>query len=82
MKSSPKKPTGRPEKKPTALPLSAVNYIMIGIGAAVIALSYLGMYLEREVDGFFSLYVSPIALVAAYAWIVLAVLYRRKQPSP
>ncbi|MBM3163000.1 MAG: hypothetical protein FJZ79_06735 [Chlorobi bacterium] len=60
------------------MPLGTVNYIMIACGALVIAGSYLGMYLERDVDGFFSLYISPLTLVAAYAWIIFAVLYRKK----
>lgn len=60
------------------MPLGAINYIMIACGGLVIAGSYLGMYLERDIDGFFSLFVSPVTLVAAYAWIVFAVLYRKK----
>ncbi|NTU87691.1 MAG: hypothetical protein HGB27_00990 [Chlorobiaceae bacterium] len=63
------------------MPLGAINYVMIACGAAVIALSYLGMYLERDVDGFFSLYISPFTLVAAYAWTVFAVLLRRKKEA-
>ena len=60
------------------MPLGAVNYIMIALGAAVIAGSYGIMFLEREVDGFFALFVSPICLAAAYGWIIFAVLYRPK----
>jgi len=81
MKSLPKKTTEKPKGKPSIMPLSAINYIMIACGAGVIAMSYLAMYLERDVDGFFSLCISPLALVAAYAWIVFAVLYRRKKEA-
>ncbi len=61
------------------MPLGKINYLFIGIGVAVIAFSYTAMYLENSADGYFSLYASPILLVAAYAWILFALLYRRKK---
>lgn len=85
MKSSakkPAKPKAPPEKKlpagPTAavMPLGAVNYLFIALGMAVIAASYTVMYLENEVDGFFSLNICPFTLVAAYAWIIYAIFHR------
>ncbi|MBM3423011.1 MAG: hypothetical protein FJY09_07175 [Chlorobi bacterium] len=60
------------------MPLGAANYVMIACGSAIIVLSYLGMYLEREVDGFFSLNIAPWLLAGSYAWIAFALLYRRK----
>ena len=59
------------------MPLAKINYLFIGIGVFVIAFSYTAMYLENRSDGFFSLYVSPVLLVAAYAWILFALLYRK-----
>jgi fatty acid desaturase len=79
MKSLLKKQPKKAADKATAMPLAAINYIMIALGALVIAGSYWGMYLERAVDGFFALYVSPVTLVGAYLWIAFAVLYRPKQ---
>ncbi|MEI7933538.1 MAG: hypothetical protein WCH30_00575 [Chlorobiaceae bacterium] len=66
------------EIKATAMPLEAINYLMIALGALVIAGSYWGMYLEKAVDGVFSLFISPVTLVGAYVWIIFAVLYRPK----
>ncbi|NTV05143.1 MAG: hypothetical protein HGA59_01355 [Chlorobiaceae bacterium] len=60
------------------MPLGAINYIMIALGALVIAGSYWGMYLEKEVDGFFALFISPVTLIGAYLWVAFAVLYRQK----
>ena len=93
MKSLPKKQPKKQQQtkaaekaveKPAAMPLEAINYIMIAFGALVIAGSYWGMYLERNVDGFFSLFISPVTLIGAYLWIAFGVLYRpkpaKKQP--
>ncbi len=81
MKSLPKKAGKKPDSKSADMPLGTINYVMIAGGAALIALSYLGMYLERDADGFFSLYISPLTLVAAYVWIIFAVLLRRKKEA-
>ena len=81
MKSLPKRPQVNTAEKSADMPLGAVNYILIALGALVIAASYGIMFLEKEVDGFFALFVSPIRLVAAYGWIIFAVLYRQKQKT-
>ncbi len=60
------------------MPLEAVNYIMIALGALVIAASYWGMYLERSVDGVFALFISPVTLIGAYLWVAFGLLYRPK----
>ncbi|NTV92406.1 MAG: hypothetical protein HGA72_03755 [Chlorobiaceae bacterium] len=60
------------------MPLGAINYSMIAFGVLVIAGSYAGMSLEKQVDGFFSLAIAPFTLVSAYVGIIFAVLYRRK----
>ncbi len=77
MKSSAKKHKASKNVK-KQMPLERINYLFIGIGVAVIVFSYSTMYLENLADGFFSLYVSPVLLVGAYAWILFALLYRKK----
>ena len=81
MKSLPKRPQVNTAEKAADMPLGAVNYIMIVLGVLVIAASYGIMFLEKEVDGFFALFISPISLVAAYGWIIFAVLYRHKHKT-
>jgi uncharacterized membrane protein len=80
MKSSAKKNVKKAEpaapQTPAVMPLGAVNYLFIALGAAVIALSYAFMYLEKEVDGFFALHIAPFTLVGAYLWILFAIFYR------
>lgn len=80
MKSSPKKSpeaAPAPAPKPPEMPLGAMNYLIIALGALAVAFSYAGMYLEREVDGFFSLNVAPILLVLAYLGILVGIFYRK-----
>ena len=77
MKSSAKKHKADGHKK-ASMPLEKINYLLIGIGVAVIAFSYTTMYLENSADSFFSLSVGPILLVAAYALILFALLYKKR----
>jgi hypothetical protein len=78
MKSLPKKQPKKAAEKAAVMPLGTINYIMIALGALVIAGSYWGMYLEKEVDGFFALFISPVTLIGAYLWVAFALLYRQK----
>ncbi len=78
MKSLPKKKQNKPAEQIAIMPLGATNYLMIALGALVIAGSFLGMYLEKAVDGVFALFVSPVTLVGAYVWIIFAIVYRPK----
>ncbi|WP_235670272.1 DUF3098 domain-containing protein [Prosthecochloris vibrioformis] len=78
MKSSRTKNSGnKPQNAP--MPLGRKNYIFLAIGVGVLIVSYTGMYLEKSVDGFFSLNVAPPLLLAAYAWIAYAILYKEKE---
>lgn len=63
------------------IPLSRQNYLIMGIGVAVIVAGYLAM-LQGSVEGFMPLVVSPILLVVGYCVIVpLGILYRKRQPG-
>ncbi|MGQ9806565.1 MAG: DUF3098 domain-containing protein [Chlorobiales bacterium] len=60
------------------MPLQKENYLFIGIGFAVILVGYLLIGVERAVDGFLSLNVSPILIIGGFIWIIYAVLYKPK----
>jgi hypothetical protein len=63
------------------IPLSRQNYVIMGIGVAVIVAGYLAM-LQGSVEGFMPLVVSPILLVLGYCVIIpLGILYRKSQPA-
>lgn len=76
MKSSQKKLPKKQAEKKAEMPLSRINYLMILLGMAVIVSSYVIMYLEKNVDGVFALYISPVTLLGSYALIAFALLYR------
>lgn len=53
---------------------SAFNYRLIGIAILLIVSGFSAMYLENEVDGVISLYVSPIVIMAGYIVVIFAIL--------
>ncbi len=63
------------------MPLQKENYLFIGIGFAVILIGYLLIGIEHDVDGFLSLNVSPILIIAGFIWIIYAVLYKPKSTN-
>lgn len=54
------------------------NYILLLIGIALIFIGFVMMYLENEIDGFISLYVSPVLIVGGFSEIVYAIM---KKPA-
>lgn len=60
-----------------SIPFQRENYIIMGVGIAVIIAGYLAM-LEGSVEGFLPLVVSPILLVLGYCIIIpVGILYRK-----
>ncbi len=59
------------------LPLGRENYIILGAGILVIVAGYLAM-LEGSVEGFLSLVLSPLLLVAGYCVVIpIGIMYRK-----
>ena len=73
--------------KDDRLPLGRENFVIIGVGILVIIGGYLAM-LGGEIEGFLSLVLAPLLLVAGYCVIIpFGILYRkgifrRAQESP
>lgn len=63
---------------------SSLNYKLLTLGAILIMIGFVIMYLENEVLGFFSLYVSPIIILAGYGIVLLGLLKRddKKHSDP
>jgi hypothetical protein len=76
-KESPKRRITREEH----LPLGRENFIILGIGLAVIIVGYLAM-IGAPVEGFLPLVLSPILLVAGYCVIIpLGIMYRKNRSA-
>jgi hypothetical protein len=57
------------QKKEISFPFEKINYIIIGIGIAVLILGYILMA-QDTVDGFWATVISPILLVLGYCVII------------
>lgn len=58
---------------------NAWNYKVLATGLLLIIVGFTAMYIENEVNGFISLFVSPITIVAGYITVIFAIM---KQDSP
>lgn len=59
---------------------SAFNYKLIGIAILLIVAGFTAMYMENEVDGIISLYISPLVILAGYIVVVFAIM-KHDRPS-
>ncbi len=53
---------------------SAFNYRLIGVAILLIVGGFTAMYIENEVHGFISLYISPIVIMAGYIVVIFAIM--------
>lgn len=55
-----------------------VNYRIMGVGVLLIITGFTAMYLENEVYGFISLYISPVVILSGYLTVLYSIL---RQPE-
>ena len=53
---------------------SSFNYKLIGIAIFLIITGFTAMYMENEIKGFISLFVSPIMVMSGYVIVIFAIL--------
>lgn len=53
---------------------SAYNYKIIGFAILLIVGGFTAMYLENEVNGFISLFISPIVIMAGFILVIFAIM--------
>ena len=58
---------------------SAFNYKLLGIAVLLVVGGFTAMYLENEVQGVISLYLSPIIIMAGYALVIFAIMKHDRQ---
>ena len=84
-KSQKKKPQAQRSGRRSAaekMVFTRYNYLLLGLGVALIVIGYTAMRLENEMDGFISLYVAPLLILGGYLEIIYAILWRPRQPKP
>jgi hypothetical protein len=57
------------------------NYLLLLLGVGLVVVGFTIMRLDNQVDGFLSLYVAPLMIVAGYLEVGYAILWRPKQPA-
>lgn len=50
------------------------NYKVLAVGLLLVIVGFTAMYIENEVNGFISLYVSPIVIMAGYLTVIVSIL--------
>jgi len=70
----------RGRKKPMIF--EAWNYKVLAIGLFLVIAGFSAMYIENEVEGIISLYVSPIVIMAGYITVIVAILKHDHNSSP
>ncbi len=63
----------------TDMVFTAYNYKLILVGVALVVIGFIAMAVEGKWDGFVSLYVSPILIVAGFAELAWAIM--AKEPE-
>lgn len=61
--------------------LARRNYILLLTGVLLIVFGYVIMAVEGEVDGFVSLYIAPVIILAGYLEVIYAILWRPKEEN-
>ncbi|MDZ7773927.1 MAG: DUF3098 domain-containing protein [Balneolaceae bacterium] len=57
------------------------NYKVLAAGLLLIVVGFSAMYIENEVNGFISLFVSPVVIMAGYISIIVAIMKRKNGES-
>jgi hypothetical protein len=64
------------KKAPSPLIFEKQNYLMLLASVLLIVVGFVAMWMEGEFLGFISLNVSPVVIVAGYAGVIYAILWR------
>lgn len=67
-----KKRGSRSSKQPMIF--SSWNYKVLALGLFLVIAGFSAMYIENEVEGVISLYISPFVIMAGYFTVIVAIL--------
>ncbi len=58
---------------------SAFNYKLIGVSMALIIIGFALMLYDNQIEGFISLYISPIIVMAGFVLVIFAIMKHDRQ---
>jgi len=59
----------------------ATNYKILLMGLLLVLIGFVAMYMENEVNGFISLFISPILILAGYGVVIFSIM-KREDSTP
>lgn len=76
-----KQQTKQQTKKKREPLFTAYNYQVLGIGLVMVFVGFLIMYLENEVNGFISLFISPLLILGGYGTVIYSIMTRKDKTN-
>lgn len=73
-------PRARDQRRGAQVVFGRRNYVLLLIGVLAVFAGFVMMRLENEVDGFISLYVAPLIILAGYIEVFYAIMANPDQP--
>ncbi|MEX0686029.1 MAG: hypothetical protein WD267_08180 [Balneolales bacterium] len=58
---------------------SSTNYFIMIVGAIMVLVGFLAMYIENQEKGIIALYISPVVIVAGFITVAVAILKTDKK---
>lgn len=71
--------SSRGNKKPMIF--SSWNYKVLALGLLLVIVGFSAMYMENEVEGIISLYLSPVVIMVGYLTVIVAILKHNRGSS-
>jgi len=75
------KSSKRKNERASALLFEKHNYVLILAGLFLIVVGFTAMYLEGQFEGFISLYLSPIVILAGYAVVGYGIMWTPEEEA-
>lgn len=69
----------RSNKKPMIF--SSWNYKVLALGLLLVIVGFSAMYIENEIKGIISLYLSPVVIMTGYGAVIIAILKHDRDTS-
>lgn len=73
--------TAQAGRRSTQMVFTRQNYILMLAGVAAVVIGYVIMRMDNQVDGFISLYVAPLLILAGYLEVIYAIMWQPREKS-